>query len=538
MSCTIYVTSTTGEEFRLAADEPNAVWVPFGVWWESQVPGGWKSGGWNLRRRIDADIELRLLDEVVILDPDGEPVYEGRIVKLPRQHGEDFLLGVECIGWAAHLLDDKQVPYFYVDRMAGSWGAPPLARRVQYGSFPWEVDYRASVDGGYIGFEGPTDKQALQFSVAELAYQAPPGARIGGIGYKGTEANTTNVEAATLYTDDDPAYPSPASNSLTLDDTVRQAVVAAPVRYATLRAMASATHTPPAALNRRLSQIAVYGDHGLTGVDIAGDQDGFYIDDMLAHALALACPKLNFTTGDGGSIERPSVVVPHAADNTLGPVERIVLDLNKSVLYDWLVYKNRTFHFRATDPDRLTWEARLDRGIHLSLEGDDAEHAYNSAIVQYEVPGEGTRWAGPLGSGLDVESELLGITDPENTVNAHGYPARQIEITVQFGVALDDYAVAIGAAYLLQAALPARSGTIDLVGEVEHPTMGMRPVREMLAGEYVLLSDHPADVPRRMIHVRVSEDERKASVTVGNDMNTVDAILEQVGVRTRIVQGG
>jgi hypothetical protein len=258
---------------------------------------------------------------------------------------------------------------------------------------------------------------------------------------------------------------------------------------------------------------------------------------MLAWALSRGAPKLNYTTGVDGSIQRPSVIVPHASDLSLGTTERIILDVNKYVIWDWLVYHNRTFQYRPTDPDRLTWDARLDQGIFLNLEGDDVERAINGLVVKY-TNSEGTsKVAGPTGSGLDYESDLLADTDSEATVNRHGYTKKWAELDISVPLADDSYAAIIGAAYLYQTQLPSRSGDIEVTATIDHPTKGPRPVREVLAGDYVQVSDHPSDVPRRCTSVSYTDDDRKARISVGNDLNKVDAILEQLGVRTQIVTG-
>jgi hypothetical protein len=541
VALTALVTHQDGYVTRLGADEPDAAWIPQQITWSSVLPGGWRDASFNLRRRIDEDVPLRLLDEVVILDEHGQTMYEGRIVKLPRQHGDDFLLGVECMGWASHLLDDPSVPYFFVDRDMGNWQSPSLARRVAIGTSPVDVDYQARVDGQFIQFEGPADiaggRTVLINSSAELNYKMPVGATIGKIMYRGTEANTSNVVAAALYTDDNEAQSSSTTTALTLDDTLRTATPSVAERYAALTAAASAQHTPTAAFNRRFSKLGIYANHGLTSVAISGEPDGFYIDDMLAWALSRGAPKLNYTTGAGGSIERPPVVVPHACDNGLGTTERIVLDLNKYVIWDWLVYDNRTFFYRPTDPDRLTWEARLDQGIHLSLEGDDVERAINGVMVTYTTFDGTTKVAGPVGSGLDVESSLLQDTDTEGTVNAHGYTRRWVDHPIQFSLADDTYAPIVGAAYLAQTQLPSRSGDITLRGPVGHPTKGDRPAREIRAGDWIKLSDHPADVPRRIISVSHNDDDRSTVVSVGNDLNKVDAMLEQVALASQFGVG-
>jgi hypothetical protein len=540
---TILITHQDGYVTRLGADEPDAAWVPFGITWTSALPGGWRDASWNLRRRIDQDVPLRLLDEVVILDDHGQTMYEGRIHKLPRQHGDDYLLGVECMGWASHLLDDPSVPYFFVDRNMGSWQSPGLNRRVTSGSSaPWETDYRASVDGRFLQFEGPGDaaggRAILINSRAEVVYRCPPATTAAKVMYRGTEANTTSVEAAAIYTDDNDAMSSATSNALTLDDTLNTVTLSAAERYLMLRANASAQHTPTSPFSRRFSKLGVYSNNVLTSAEISGEPDGYYIDDMLAWALSRGAPKLNYSTGADGSIQRPNVIVPHACDNALGTTERIVLDLNKYVIWDWLVYDNRTFHYRPTDPGRLTWDARLDQGVHLTLEGDDVERAINGVLVTYTTFDGTQKVAGPVGSGVDYESELLGDTDPEGTVNAHGYTRRWVDYPVNFSLADDSYAALIGAAYLAQTQLPSRSGDMTLGHTVGHPSKGDRPSREVRAGDWIRLSDHPADVARRVIQVTHNDDSKQTTVSVGNDLNKVDAMLEQAAVASQVALGG
>lgn len=536
---TVLITSADGAQYRLGPDEPDAAWVPENITWESVVPGGWKTGSFNLRRRIDEDIPLRLLDEVEIIDEHGQTVYEGRIQKLPRQFGDDFLLGVECLGWAAHLLDDPSFCQIYVDRDISSWGEMPFEEKVRlangavdFGSLSW-----ASENGGLVlAFPNQTLGAWVK---AEIWYEAPAGVRVALIEYSGAETTRpTGYTAPRLVATQGRDYSVGEVYNLTFDGTVRSQFLTTLRRYISFDVdSAGNVATPAAGSNQRVSLIGVHGAHGLTSAQASSDgMDGYYIDDMLANAISSSAPKLNFTTGEGGSIERPPVVVAQATYPEPGPVENVILDLNKYVLWDWVVYENRTFFYRLTDPDRLCWEARLDQGIHLSLEGDDVEHAYNGCVVKYGLPDGTRRIAGPTGSGYDVESVLLEDTDPENTVNQHGYPRKWIELDISFPT-LDDYAPIIGAAYLAQAALPARSGDITLRGEIEHPTMGMRPVREVRAGDWIRLSDHPSDVPRRIISANHSDDERTTTVSVGNDMNKVDAALEQVGVAAKVAMG-
>lgn len=545
MALTVLITSPTLGVRRCGYDEPDAAWVPEGIWFESVLPGGWKGGGFNLRQRIDQDLGLRLLDEVEFVDEHGQTVYEGRITKLPRQHGDDYLLGVECLGWASHMLDDTSFAVIYRDMELSRWVEPSASYRLGLlsgvtpyvvGSSGVDADATTGSPGLRLEVRGPWANR----TAAVAAYDAGSALRIGSIYYGWRKSDTVNAGSASWSwlvrgADDDLMTVGvessanlravgPGAGTLTFTNPKRfgQVVLA----FSAAGASVADTFTVS------WTTVAVMGDHGLT---LAGTEPaaGFYIDDMLVHALQQACPKLSVASvEDGGLVERPPLVVSQAAYPDPGPVDRVVLDLNKYVLYEWGVYHGRRFFYRPTDPDRLCWNARLDRGIHLGLEGDDAEHAHNGWMVKYTDASGLAKVAGPTGSGFDVESDLLLDVDPENTVNQHGYPRKWGETTVSFPLGSDDYAVTIGAAYLAQTALPSRAGTVEVVGDVEHPTKGLRPVREVLAGDWVRLSDHPADVPRRIIATRYDEDSLKVSVTVGNDMDTVGAILEQVEVKT------
>jgi hypothetical protein len=103
----------------------------------------------------------------------------------------------------------------------------------------------------------------------------------------------------------------------------------------------------------------------------------------------------------------------------------------------------------------------------------------------------------------------------------------------------DAGAIAIGAAYLAQLSLPARKGSINLTGLVQHPTKGLRPVSEVRAGDWIKVTDltGTSDIPRRIIQASHSPDDATCQVDVGNDIDKVDAILQRVGIATTVVGG-
>jgi hypothetical protein len=184
-----------------------------------------------------------------------------------------------------------------------------------------------------------------------------------------------------------------------------------------------------------------------------------------------------------GEIDTSTFVCGHAAFVEPTTAEDAISRLNAFLLWDWLVYDNKTFHYRAPDPDLLTWRARRDRGARLSLAGDDAENQFNGVIVTYQDALGQKRITGPPAtywpSGVaraDTTSTLLVDTAATNPVNAAGIPRRWGKLELS-SPCTDAMAQQIGAVWLLEHARAQRRGEITLqgVGSVQHPTQGELP---------------------------------------------------------------
>lgn len=525
------VTHADGRNTRWGYDEIDSGTIPNDLTFSNSTPGGFKNLSCSLLRDLTPRSDEGLFDNVKVHGPGSQVAWDGRVTQLPRQTGSNTTVQPGAIGWGAHLEDTETFMQVYVNRGLAGWAEVDTARRVAivtgtrpYGGVSVEI-------GDTLLWTPQIDTEYADEEVTEVTYRAPPGVTLTAMQYKGSRAGTwTAFETPTWYgSNDGLTYSSVAT--LTLDNTLRSASGTG-YRRAILRSyLTSGPVTPAAATYQQYTQMALYGDSGVTThTTAAGEPNGVYASDVVADIVTNAAPLLTVPTG---GIQATTFAIPHLVFDSPVTAAEAIQRTNAYHGWDWLVWENRNFYYQPAG-DGVEWLARIGDGASLSLEGDSAESILTGIVVAYQDNGV-QMYAGPVGSGMDVESSSLEDASSDNPAVAHGIdriPVLSISTpTTAAG------AVELGALYLAESNLAARRGQVTLTGEVRHPSEGLVPVWRVRAGDTIKLTDRPGDAPRRIVEVEYQHSTRTATLTLDSTAHKVDALFERIAALTAALSG-
>jgi hypothetical protein len=236
-----------------------------GINWRTERGSGFMDGSCVLPRDVRGDyLDLRLLNAGQFVGADGSVAYEGILNIAPRSVDTGgHSITPTFIGPIA-LAQDEPFSEVYADRAFASWGEAPLNRKVSLTGAGRDIATLSwAVDEGLVAAL-PNQAVGAQ-SEAELWYQAPSGVNVDQVMYSGTSTTfPAGYEAPTLFAFLDDAGATGESYAETFDATLRTR-------------------------SRRITLIAVYGNHGLTTRTNGTDPDALWLSDILTDIPAGTC---------------------------------------------------------------------------------------------------------------------------------------------------------------------------------------------------------------------------------------------------------
>jgi hypothetical protein len=287
-------------------------------------------------------------------------------------------------------------------------------------------------------------------------------------------------------------------------------------QYVILRARASAQHTPaagsPFAMN--VTQLAVYGNHGLTTVAIDGEPDGVTASDVIRYLAANYAPML-----DTSGVQDTTTPIPHLAFTDRTDLYEAFGRVNAFHLWDLAVWENRVLHYGPVDMTDYDWQIRLDDpGVTVDLQGDSVESMANGIVVQYtDVT------TGELTEVTPDDDDRLLDSDPENPANKHGLTI-WTEVPLSWPTT-EAAAIEQGRALLAEFTSPRAPGTITVRGHVRDRQGNWCQAWKIRPGDTIAITNHPNDRPRLINEVSYSHDTHTMTLTVEGQPRRMDAVF-------------
>ena len=527
----------SGRYYRWGSDEPNAENIFSGLRFSSTIPGGFESMDCVLPRKPGVDYkDLERLSTIRVIGPGGDVAWEGRLERTPQTSGEQMTITASCVGWQAHLEDNKDAKEIYVDRDLSHWGGPSVQRKIDViaGNFvasdpsvvPDDAPGQASLETSFRDTWGATTLPS-----AEASYLSR-GIPIGSLYYawkrnswvsSGADPNFTWA----TYLSDDDLYSAvnasgdlqaagPGTGTLTATTTTRR-VAAAHHGYGIAGGSANAFYAI------WWTCLAVYGTHGLTkrGTATATSAQGFYASDVITHAVTKFAPLLKI-----GTIQATDFIIPHLVflESTTGG--EIVRQSNRFHLYDWAVWEDKKFSYYKRGAVGRKWRARI-APAQLEETGSQVDRLWESVIVQYQDVDGSTKTVGPPGSGADTETADLKDSDVDNPANVLGITRRE---KLVMGVGTAASATEVGKRFMAEQKLLDRSGRATLVGHVTDDKGILHPAWRVRAGDTIVFVDAADTSERRIIKADYDHASRTTSIDLDAPPEGLDAVLERLGV--------
>jgi hypothetical protein len=535
-----------GLHYRWAGDEHRAENVFSGLRWSSTMPGGHENTDLVLTRLPDVVYnDLERFTTLKIISAGGNVVGEFRLERTPQTSGDQMAISPSAVGWQAHLDDNKTVSIVFIDRELGNWGEPSRARFLILDAANYTVvgggtvmpDPTSGVPTLEIGFDDPGGWTAANRPIVEPLYDAGAGNFLGRLRANWSVTGITLTDAvwslvALLASTDSLGVNDQSPDQLAgvagVSSGTFDVAATAPRRFASLEltyANASVATGVNVHYGCVITNLRVFGNHGLPIRGSTPQTEGFFASDIVKYAVSKFAPLLKITPD---SFQATNFIIPQSAFRDGTTVSEIVKQSTRFGLEDWWVGNDKTFylHPRGLNPLARRWRLRIGPA-KLEQTGKQADRLWESIVVQFNDVDGSTKTVGPPGSGCDVESVYLRDSDPDN-------PANRLNITRRdkliMGTSTAEGAIEVGRRFLEEQKALDRSGRAVIVGHAEDDHGVIWPYSEVKAGDLATFID-AADVSYRRI-VKADHDEATKTATIDLDAppEGLEAVLERLGV--------
>ncbi len=526
---------------RWAEDEGKAENTIAGITKSGEMSGGHKESGGSLPRdpRIDwPDTETYF--DYYLEQPGGENVFEGRINGAPESDGDRMVLEPKAVGHQVALTDRTGLRMGFIDGELSKWGDPSTARRVALKNA--KADLVASTSVGFSSKDQEASKPAVindfsgvvnqieRIEIGEADYYSD-GVDIGGLLYdyeqltSFSEDTNWTSRAALSQTDSFSTYQGGTDHNRTT--ALQQSLYAtvAGLQYALVEDFLADEGEGPLYDITSWQNLKVLSWIAAQNLALRGTWPN--VGYTAKQILELAVPLFSYLEAQDEDLEDDGYVIQQAWYSDPGDMATVVKDVLKYGVLRWFVLNGKRFELRAPGTFGRNWQAYAGPS-ELKEAGIDGSRCWDRQVVSYRDVDGSTRTVGYPGSGADLESAQLQITDPDHPAVRAERPREDL---LALGISTPERALEAGERWLREGNELSHAGEATLRGYIQDDCAVFRPVSQIQPGDRIRFPDAGSGGTgyREVVEVNYDHDSRTATVQLDAPSNVVQALLERYG---------
>lgn len=529
----IRIKSPNGYSNRWAEDESKAENVLSDIELEDEMPGGDKSMGGILAR--DPQLkwqEMEAYADIYAYQPGVKKCWEGSLDKAPAVSGDQMSLAPAALGYQAELEDDRASAIGFISTDLSKLEDSSMQRHINL----LEGQFSPSAAGVLSGFQDSgTTAAGILFDFRQVLNKVggpkpgaeqiwnPEGALIGKVMYDFI-GDATSPWLSNIGIDRDDLDLSHLARGEPNGTTALQQTISTSIggKYLFIMDYYNAAITTEFQMTNRhwFVNIHVFGTHGLS-VSGSWPNIGLKMKQMIEYLIN----ELTTLEARPEDVDDDEFLINNAWYGSRGPTSEIVQDLTKYSYYDWFVRRGKRFHVKKPGTYGNFWKSYV-RESELDELGLDSQALWDEIVVSYQDANGRTIYAGPPGSGCDIESELLTVTDPDSPGRRAGRKRRDL---IQLkGVGTPATAIEVGKRFLEEANLLNHAGSATLTGYVLDHNGVMWPAACVKSGDWISFVDASDRSYRKIVNRKYVHNNRGSEIQIDAPPSGMEQLLERL----------